>query len=76
MIIVCNTGNYFDVSIELIWQFTAENENSKSAKPSLVELFFVDFNYFQHGIMWTDLDLLYPIWETGCQYFGCFIHYK
>ena len=39
---VCNTCNYFDVSIELICQFTAKNKNSKNAKPSLVELFFVE----------------------------------
>ena len=25
------------------------------------------------GIMWIDLDLLYSIQETSCQYFGCFI---
>ena len=30
--------------LELIWQFTAENENSKNAKSSLVELFFVEVN--------------------------------
>ena len=44
MIKVCNTCNYFDVSIELLWQLTSENENSKNAKLSLVELFFVEVN--------------------------------
>ena len=40
----------------------------------MVELFFVEVKYFQHGIMWVDLDLLYSIHETSYQYFGCFIH--
>ena len=63
--------------MELIWQFTAENKNSKMQKPFLKLLYLQKKSSTrenQNGIMWIDLGLRYSIQETSYQYFGCFIN--